>query len=221
MSTAAETYRPPEVPLSGGESSYSNDREKLGVSVISTNVDESQRSAGPIAAAPQKMSEQPSAAQAPPVKKPAAAAGKVPWTPLAVCAWFALGIIRGTTAIMLGLAGDDIRPTVIVMLRSPGTVSLFVLVMVIWSAYSPTVKATMKETLSMPSTYAKLAVLGVIQSGGPFLLFTYGLIHVPASFGGAFMALVPMWTVIIDQTLFRALGVSSQFHPPCKLRWCL
>ncbi|XP_065199104.1 uncharacterized protein LOC135830824, partial [Sycon ciliatum] len=150
------------------------------------------------------------AAPPPPPSKPnVLAGGKVPWTPVTVTCWFMLGIIRGTTAIMLALAGDDIRPTVIVILRSPGTIALFALVMIVWSYNSPALKANMKEVLSTPMTYPKLMVLGVIQSGGPFLLFTYGLTHVPGSFGGAFLASVPVWTVLVDQTLFRALGFKT------------
>ena len=87
-----------------------------------------------------------------------------------------------------------------VILRSPATLVLFLLTILGWATFSDSYKKRLVTVVKKPTTWGKLALMGIFQSAAPFLLFSYGLKDVPASLGGAFMSVTPLCAILIQRT---------------------
>lgn len=126
---------------------------------------------------------------------------KIP-PPSTLCSFFTLAIIRGTFAVTIhyGISAYN-HPSLLFLLRTPGTVALFLISMIYLASREEEVKLEIVNDLKSSRSYKRAALLGFVQLCGPYLLFMYAMKYFSPTLGGVFMAATPWTTALLEQIL--------------------
>lgn len=126
-------------------------------------------------------------------------------------AFIFLGIIRGSFPVAIYFALQAYpSPSLVFLLRTPGSLTLYVLLMIYYSSRDSDLKETYSKNLKTLRNYWKFAVMGLIQLAAPYLLFMYGLHVLNPTTGGVYMAAAPWISVLLERLPF--VRVSHLFH---------
>lgn len=118
-------------------------------------------------------------------------------------AFIFLGIIRGSFPVAIYFALQAYpSPSLVFLLRTPGSLTLYVLLMIYYSSRDSDLKETYSKNLKTLRNYWKFAVMGLIQLAAPYLLFMYGLHVLNPTTGGVYMAAAPWISVLLERLPF-------------------
>ena len=129
-------------------------------------------------------------------------------SPSTLCSFFTLAVIRGTFAVTVhyGIEAYD-APSLLFLLRTPGTVALFVISVLYLASKEEEVKHEIVNDLKNSRSYKRAALLGFTQLCGPYLLFMYAMKYFSPTLGGVFMAATPWATAFLDEILVVTIQV--------------
>ena len=99
-------------------------------------------------------------------------------------------------------------PSLVFLLRTPGSIALYVLMILVWSYRSDEMKRTFLTNFKNIRNYWKLAVMGLVQLAAPYMLFMQGLKVLSPTVGGVFMAAAPWATILLERLPFVRVSVS-------------
>ncbi|XP_078366319.1 uncharacterized protein LOC144650503 [Oculina patagonica] len=118
-------------------------------------------------------------------------------------AFIFLGIIRGTFSVAIHFAVHSYKsPSLVFLLRTPGTVALYVVFMIFLSTRDSEIREIFHNNFRTAKNYWKYAVMGFVQLAAPYMLFMYGLKVLNPSTGGCFMAAAPWLTILLERLPF-------------------
>ena len=128
-----------------------------------------------------------------------------PWT---LCSFFTLAVIRGTFAVAVhyGILAYK-SPSLLFLLRTPGTVGLFLISVFYLASKEEEVKLEIVNDLKTSRAYKRAALLGLIQLCGPYMLLMYAMKYFSPTLGGVFMAATPWTTTLLEQLLALTVQV--------------
>lgn len=133
--------------------------------------------------------------------------GAVYFTSKSICAFIALGIIRGTFSVVIHFADKSYNsPSLVFLLRTPGTIVLYVLFAIFLAFRDTESRHIFLQNLRNVQNYWKSAIMGFVQLAAPYLLFMYGLKVLSPTAGGVYMAAAPWLTTILER--FPCIKVS-------------
>lgn len=137
-------------------------------------------------------------------------------SPSTLFSFFTLAVIRGTFAVTVhyGIKAYQ-TPSLLFLLRTPGTVALFVISVLYLASKQEEVKDEIVNDLKNSRSYKRAALLGFTQLCGPYLLFMYAMKYFSPTLGGVFMAATPWTTAFLDQILVLTIQVSMSFFSYC------
>lgn len=125
------------------------------------------------------------------------------FTTSSILAFIALGLIRGSFSVVIHFADLSYNsPSLVFLLRTPGTVFLYVCLLIFVARRDTELKHTFLNNLRNIHNYWKSAVMGFLQLAAPYLLFMYGLKVMSPTAGGVFMAAAPWTTVMLERLPF-------------------
>jgi drug/metabolite transporter (DMT)-like permease len=125
------------------------------------------------------------------------------FTTASILAFISLGLIRGSFSVVIHFADLSYNsPSLVFLLRTPGTVALYVCLMIVLAFKDNELKQTFLANLRNVHNYWKSAVMGFLQLAAPYLLFMYGLKVMSPTAGGVFMAAAPWTTVLLERLPF-------------------
>lgn len=131
-------------------------------------------------------------------------------------AFIFLGIIRGTFSVAIYFAVRTYEsPSLVFLLRTPGTVALYVVFMIFLSTRDSEHKEIFHSNFRTTKNYWKYAVMGFVQLAAPYMLFMYGLKVLNPTTGGVFMAAAPWLSILLERLPF--VRVSNSFIFLCLL----
>lgn len=123
-------------------------------------------------------------------------------SPSTLCSFFTLAVIRGTFAVAVHYGITAYKsPSLLFLLRTPGTIALFVISVLYLASKNEEVKLEIVNDLKNSRSYKRAALLGFTQLCAPYLLFMYAMKYFSPSFGAVFMAATPWTTVLLEQVL--------------------
>lgn len=93
-------------------------------------------------------------------------------------------------------------PSLVFLLRTPGTVALYVVFMIFLSTRDSEHKEIFHNNFRTVKNYWKSAVMGFVQLFAPYMLFMYGLKVLNPTTGGVFMAAAPWLSVLLERLPF-------------------
>ncbi|XP_068708054.1 uncharacterized protein [Montipora capricornis] len=118
-------------------------------------------------------------------------------------AFIFLGIIRGSFSVAIYFALLSYHsPSLVFLLRTPGSLALYILFMVFRSSRDSDLKQTFSKNLTTWGNYGKFAVMGLIQLAAPYLFFMYGLKVINPTTAGVYMAAAPWISVLLERLPF-------------------
>ena len=125
------------------------------------------------------------------------------FTSASLLCFILLGIIRGTFSVVIHFAVRSYKsPSLVFLLRTPGTVVLYIVLLVFWSVRSDEMKRMFLNNFKNVRCYWKLAVMGLVQLAAPYMLFMRGLKVLNPTVGGVFMAAAPWTTILLERLPF-------------------
>ena len=98
-------------------------------------------------------------------------------------------------------------PSLVFLLRTPGTVALYVVFMVFLSSRDSEVKEIFRQNFRTVRNYWKFAVMGLVQLAAPYMLFMYGLKVLNPTTGGVFMAAAPWLSILLERLPFVRVSI--------------
>jgi len=127
-------------------------------------------------------------------------------------AFIFLGIIRGTFSVAIHFAVHSYKsPSLVFLLRTPGTVALYFVFMVFLSSRDSEGKEIFRNNFRTAKNYWRFAVMGFVQLAAPYMLFMYGLKVLNPSTGGVFMAAAPWLSILLERLPFLRVSSLSLF----------
>ena len=93
-------------------------------------------------------------------------------------------------------------PSLVFLLRTPGTVALYVVFMIFLSSRDSEDKEVFHNNFRNAKNYWKYGVMGFLQLAAPYLLFMYGLKVLNPTTGGVFMAAAPWMSILLERLPF-------------------
>lgn len=127
-------------------------------------------------------------------------------------AFIFLGMIRGTFSVAIYFAVHSYKsPSLVFLLRTPGTVALYVVFMIFLFTRDSEVREIFHNNFRTSKIYWKYAVMGFVQLAAPYMLFMYGLKVLNPSTGGCFMAAAPWLTILLERLPFVRVSKLSIF----------
>ena len=146
------------------------------------------------------------------------------FTTSSILAFISLGLIRGSFSVVIHFADLSYNsPSLVFLLRTPGTVLLYICLLIYTARRDTELKHTFLNNLRNIHNYWKSAVMGFLQLAAPYLLFMYGLKVMSPTAGGVFMAAAPWTTVILERLPFIKVNSSIilwlLYRLFRKLRW--
>lgn len=125
-------------------------------------------------------------------------------------AFIFLGIVRGSFSVAIYFAVRSYKsPSLVFLLRTPGSVVLYTVLMIFLSLRDSEVKETFYYNFRTVRNYWKFAVMGLIQLAAPYLLFLYALQVLNPTTAGVYMAAAPWISILLERLPF--VRVSSKF----------
>ncbi|XP_031565721.1 uncharacterized protein LOC116300892 [Actinia tenebrosa] len=125
------------------------------------------------------------------------------FTTSSILAFISLSLIRGSFSVVIHFADLSYNsPSLVFLLRTPGTVILYICLLIFVARRDTELKHTFLNNLRNIHNYWKSAVMGFLQLAAPYLLFMYGLKVMSPTAGGVFMAAAPWTTVILERLPF-------------------
>lgn len=125
-------------------------------------------------------------------------------------AFIFLGIVRGSFSVAIYFAVRWYKsPSLVFLLRTPGSVVLYTVLMIFLSLRDSEVKETFYYNFRTVRNYWKFAVMGLIQLAAPYLLFLYALQVLNPTTAGVYMAAAPWISILLERLPF--VRVSSKF----------
>lgn len=122
-------------------------------------------------------------------------------------AFIFLGIIRGTFSVAIHFAVHSYKsPSLVFLLRTPGTVALYFVFMVFLSSRDSEAKEIFLNNFRTAKNYWKFVVMGFVQLAAPYMLFMYGLKVLNPTTGGVFMAAAPWLSILLERLPFVRTG---------------
>lgn len=97
-------------------------------------------------------------------------------------------------------------PSLVFLLRTPGTVALYFVFMVFLSSRDSEGKEIFRNNFRTAKNYWRFAVMGFVQLAAPYMLFMYGLKVLNPSTGGVFMAAAPWLSILLERLPFLRTG---------------
>jgi len=116
--------------------------------------------------------------------------------------FISLGVVRGTTPLMLNIVTKLISPELVITLRSPFSVLLYMICMIFAWQKEPSLKETWYREISSKNVHYVTAVMGLCQQGVPFVMFAYSVSIIGSGPAGVMLALTPLLSCV-----FTALPV--------------
>ncbi|XP_047124490.1 uncharacterized protein LOC101235835 [Hydra vulgaris] len=122
-----------------------------------------------------------------------------------------LVLIRSCTPLMLHFAAINLHSfSLVVVFKCWITFTLFLLSALWFVRTDQDVKKEFITNLRDLSLYGRLIVIGIIQSGLPFLLLVYSIQYFPPTLIGVAIASPPWWILLIERLPF--IGLSDNIH---------
>lgn len=118
-------------------------------------------------------------------------------------AFIFLGIVRGSFSVTIYFAVRSYKsPSLAFLLRTPGSVVLYTVLMIFLSLRDSEVKETFYYNFRTVRNYWKFAVMGLIQLAAPYLLFLYALQVLNPTTAGVYMAAAPWISILLERLPF-------------------
>lgn len=118
-------------------------------------------------------------------------------------AFIFLGIIRGSFSVALYFAVHSYKsPSLVFLLRTPGAIGLYAVVMVFLSRRDSEIKEIFYDNCRAVRSYWKFAVMGFVQLAAPYILFTYALQVLNPTTAGVYMAAAPWFSILLERLPF-------------------
>ena len=87
-------------------------------------------------------------------------------------AFIFLGVIRGSFSVAIYFAVHSYRsPSLVFLLRTPGSVALYAVLMIFLSSRDSEIKQTFYNNFRNVRNYWKFAVMGLVQLAAPYMLY--------------------------------------------------
>ena len=98
-------------------------------------------------------------------------------------------------------------PSLVFLLRTPGTVALYVSFMMFLSFRNSENKETFHNNFRTARNYWKFAVMGFVQLAAPYILFMYGLKVLNPTAGGVYMTAAPWLSILLERLPFVRVSI--------------
>lgn len=122
-------------------------------------------------------------------------------------AFIFLGIVRGSFSVAIYFAVRSYKsPSLVFLLRTPGSVVLYTVLMIFLSLRDSEVKETFYYNFRTVRNYWKFAVMGLVQLAAPYLLFLYALQVLNPTTAGVYMAAAPWISILLERLPFVRVG---------------
>ena len=118
-------------------------------------------------------------------------------------AFIFLGIVRGSFSVAIYFAVHSYKsPSLVFLLRTPGSVALYTVLMIFHSFRDSEMKETFYYNLRTVRNYWKFAVMGLVQLAAPYMLFLYALQVLNPTTAGVYMAAAPWISILLERLPF-------------------
>lgn len=115
-------------------------------------------------------------------------------------AFLFLGIIRGTFPVVMYCAVHSYNsPSLVFLLRTPGTVALYIVYMTFLSSTNSEHRENFRNNFKSVRNLWKFAVMGFVQLAAPYILFMYGLKVLNPITAGVFMTAAPWFSILLER----------------------
>ena len=130
-------------------------------------------------------------------------------------AFIFLGVIRGSFSVAIYFAVHSYRsPSLVFLLRTPGSVALYAVLMIFLSSRDSEIKQTFYNNFRNVRNYWKFAVMGLVQLAAPYMLFMYALRVLNPTTAGVYMAAAPWISILLERLPFVRVSAFSSHHSP-------
>ena len=101
-------------------------------------------------------------------------------------------------------------PSLVFLLQTPGSVALYVIMLLAWSYRSDEMKRLFLANFRDIRSYWKMAVMGLLQLAAPYMLFMSALGVLNPTVGGVFyIAATPWVTILLERLPFIRVSTTS------------
>ena len=90
-------------------------------------------------------------------------------------------------------------PSFVFLLRTPGTVVLYIVYMTFLSYMDSEHKENFRNNFRSVRNHWKFAVMGFVQLAAPYVLFMYGLKVLSPTTAGVFMTAAPWFSLLLER----------------------
>ena len=124
-----------------------------------------------------------------------------------LCSFVSLALIRGSFSVLIyyGISSYE-TPSLLFLLRTPGTVILFVISVLYLASNDEESKLEMLNNFKSSRSYKRAALLGFFQLCGPYMLFMYAMKYLSPTIGAVFMCATPWSTALLEKFLALQVG---------------
>ncbi|XP_032219321.1 uncharacterized protein LOC116602188 [Nematostella vectensis] len=117
-----------------------------------------------------------------------------------ILAFMLLAVIRGSFSPAIYFAVHAYRsPSLVFLLRTPGTIFLYLVTVLFLSRRSNGVVQGLRHTSGSISSLWRCAVMGLLHLAAPYLLFMYALKILNPTVAGVYMAAAPWLSTVIER----------------------
>jgi drug/metabolite transporter (DMT)-like permease len=130
-----------------------------------------------------------------------------------LCFFFSLSLIRGSYSVLIHYGMKSYKmPGLLFLLRTPGTVILFVISVLYLASKDNESKLEISNNFKSLRSYKRAALLGFVQLCGPYMLFMYAMKYLSPTIGAVFMCSTPWSTAILERYLVVTFQVGRSTH---------